>query len=160
MNAFAGQNVNRRFTRNKLNTGHLQYLTSAHGLQHTGCVLIIIYLNLKKNKSNTVNLGTVSLIWVTGHVNETGRKDEGWNGITKTTRNYKARRFYCSLLLIWQGFRLAYEKRRTSNAGENDIRGTCVGDRIKAFTLQWPHESVRSLKFKAVCTVHHVSMCR
>jgi hypothetical protein len=77
MNAFAGQNVNRRFTRNKLNTGHLQYLTSAHGLQHTGCVLIIIYLNLKKNKSNTVNLGTVSLIWVTGHVNETGRKDEG-----------------------------------------------------------------------------------
>jgi hypothetical protein len=58
-----------------LNASHFSYLTLAHGLQLTGCVFIIIYLNLN-TKSNKVNLGTVSFIWVTGHVNEIGRKDE------------------------------------------------------------------------------------
>jgi len=58
-----------------LNANHISYLNLTNGLQLTGSVLIIIYLNLE-TKSNKVNLGTVSFIWVTGHVNETGRKDE------------------------------------------------------------------------------------
>ena len=58
-----------------LNASHISYLTLTHGLQLTGTVLVIIYLNLK-TKLNKVDLGTVSFIWVAGHINGMGRKDE------------------------------------------------------------------------------------
>jgi hypothetical protein len=35
-----------------------------------------MYINLKTKIEKNVNLGTVSFIWVTGHVNDIGRKDE------------------------------------------------------------------------------------
>ena len=80
-----------------LNASHISYLTLTHGLQLTGSVLVIIYLNLK-TKSNKVNLGTISFIWVTGHVNETGRKDEARRH--QDHGELQSERFYCSLSLI------------------------------------------------------------